>query len=44
MRFTDQLNGFCMKRFFTESSLLRDFSKIGFGLGKCVFEGREVVR
>lgn len=44
MRFTDQLNGFCMKQFFIESSFLRDFSKVGFGLGKCVFGGREAVR
>ena len=39
-RFIDQLAGFSIIRVFTERCFRRDYNKVGFGLGKCVFGGQ----
>ena len=36
-RFIDQLAGFSIIRVFTERSFRRDYNKVEFGLGICVF-------
>ena len=39
-RFIDQLAGFSIIRVFTERCFRRDYNKVGFDLGKCVFGGQ----
>ena len=39
-RFIDQLAGFSIIRVFTERCFRRDYNKVGFMLGKCVFGGQ----
>ena len=38
--FIDQLAGFSIIRVFTERCFRRDYNKVGFILGKCVFGGQ----
>ena len=38
--FINQLAGFSIIRVFTERCFRRDYNKVGFGLGKCVFGGQ----
>ena len=39
-RFIDQLAGFSIAKVFAERCFRRDYNKVEFGLGKCVFGGQ----